>query len=270
MQRTVFFVSDRTGITVETLAHSLLTQFEGVKFEHISCPFIDNADKLDAVVVRINSFASQGVRPIVFSTLVDAEARARIETCDAMVIELFDSFIRPLEQELGVAHAHVAGRAHGVDTAYHSRIEAVNFALGQDDGASTTRYPEADIVLVGVSRSGKTPTCLYLALQFGVLAANYPLVAGDLDGEEIPKVLAPYRDKLFGLTINPKRLQTIRAERRPDSNYSSKSQCEFEVRAAEAILSRATVPILDSSVMSVEEMATTIMDQAALPRRWFG
>lgn len=266
MKRKVFYVSDRTGITAETLGHSLLTQFDGIQFERESIRFVDSMDKANAAAEIINRTAAQtGVRPLVFSTLIAAAERDIVAATEAVFFDLFDVFIEPLEQELGMLSSHTAGRSHGIGTGngrdYTSRIDAVNFALLHDDGGTTRDYDRADVILLGVSRSGKTPTCLYLALQYGIYAANYPLTEDDLAGPALPSRVLPYRDKLFGLTIRPERLHQIRSERRPNSRYASLRQCQLEVHQVEAMFRTAGVACLDSTRMSVEEIAVTIMDR---------
>lgn len=270
MKRPVFFVSDRTGITVEMLGHTLLTQFEEVEFERINCPFVDNAEKVAAVVGQINRAAERGEgRPLVFSSLVDPALREQASRCAGIFLDLFDTFISPLETELGVQSSQSVGRSHGmgVYATYKTRMDAVNFVLANDDGASTRHYPDANIILIGVSRSGKTPTCLYLALHYGILAANYPLTEDDFGASRLPETLAPYRNKLYGLTIDPGRLQQIRTERRPNSPYASAEQCRFEVKAVEEMYQREKIPFLDTSAVSIEEIATTILQKANLQRR---
>jgi regulator of PEP synthase PpsR (kinase-PPPase family) len=270
MKRPVFFVSDRTGITVEMLGHTLLTQFEDTEFDRINCPYVDSTEKVAAIVEQINLASERGNgRPLVFSSLVDPALREQASHCAGVFFDLFDTFIAPLETELGVLSSHSVGRSHGmgVYATYKARIDAVNFVLTNDDGASTRRYPDADIILIGVSRSGKTPTCLYLALHYGILAANYPLTEEDLNTDRLPKILVPYREKLFGLTIDPGRLQQIRHERRPDSPYASAGKCHLEVQAAMAMYRQEQIPYLDTSTVSIEEITTTILQQACLLRR---
>lgn len=270
-QRTVFFVSDRTGITAEALGRSLMSQFDGAGFRQVTLPFIADPDKAREAVARINAAARQdGARPIVFSTVVDDATRAVIHGSDALCLDFFDAFIGPLEREMGMKSLHAVGRAHASasDAAYLVRIEAVNFALANDDGVTTRNYPKADVILVGVSRSGKTPTCLYLALQFGVFAANYPLTEDDLKRGKLPDVLLPYRAKLYGLTIEPSRLQQIRHQRRPDSRYASSDQVRFEVERAEGIFGAAGVPYMNTTHPSIEEIATTILHQTGIQRRF--
>lgn len=270
MKRPVFFISDRTGITVEMLGHTLLTQFDDTEFDLINCPFIDSAEKVAQTVSQINLASERGYgRPLVFSSLVDPALRAQASRCDGLFLDLFDTFIHPLESELGVRSSHTVGRSHGmgINTTYKARMDAVNFVLANDDGASTHQYPDANIILIGVSRSGKTPTCLYLALHYGILAANYPLTEEDLESERLPKSLAPFRDRLFGLTIDPIRLQKIRHERRPDGPYASIETCRQEVQAAKTMYQREKIAFLDTSAVSIEEIATTIIQQTGLQRR---
>ncbi len=260
--RPVFLVSDSTGITVETLGQSLLHQFPELAFEVQVLRYVNDAQKARAARDRIRAAGEAcGQRPIVFSTLIEAEPRAILAESGALCLDPFATFLPALQQELHARPHHAAGRTHGVidDDDYTARIEAVNFALQNDDGVRTRHYPEADVVLVGVSRTGKTPTCLYLALHYGLRAANHPLTEEDLDGECLPAELQPFRDKLFGLTIAPERLHRIRSQRRPGSDYASLARCRHEVRQAEAILRAAGVPLLDTTSMSVEEIATTII-----------
>jgi regulator of PEP synthase PpsR (kinase-PPPase family) len=192
-----------------------------------------------------------------------------VRQADCLYLDFFDAFLGPMEQELGQVSSHALGRAHGVTdlAAYTARINATNFALANDDGTHTREYDRADVILIGVSRSGKTPTCLYLALQYGAYAANYPLVDDDLDSRQLPAVVAPYRDKLFGLTIEPERLHQIREERRPGSRYASIAQCTYELRAAEQLFERFGVPYLDTTDCSIEEIASRVLERKKLARR---
>jgi regulator of PEP synthase PpsR (kinase-PPPase family) len=260
--RTVFFVSDGTGITAETLGHSVLTQFESLRYRRVRAPFIDSVDKARELVGRIDDAAVlDGRRPIVFSTLVSPAASAELRRARALVLDLLDAFVAPLEQELGVPSTHTIGRSHTMGDAagYHRRIEAINFALAHDDGQSAKGLAVADVILVGVSRSGKTPTSLYLAMQYGVKAANYPLIPEDFERDELPSALPPHRRKLFGLTISPERLAEVRHERRPGSRYASLENCRQEVAAAERLMRREGIRWLSSTTKSIEEIAATIM-----------
>jgi regulator of PEP synthase PpsR (kinase-PPPase family) len=269
-QRTVFFVSDQTGVTAETMGHSLLTQFEGLQFRTVTLPFIASVPKAVDARARINAATEADGQPaIVFSTLIQDELRIEVRTANAVFLDFFDAFLGPLEAALGVQSSHAAGRAHGMANAevYAARINATNFALANDDGGHTRDYDKADVILVGVSRSGKTPTCLYMALQYGVHAANYPLTEDDLESLKLPAALVPCRHKLHGLTIEPERLRQIRNERRPDSRYASAQQVAFEVRQAEALFQRLSIPYIDTTHCSVEEIGSRIVHSAGIHRR---
>jgi len=262
-QRTVFFVSDGTGITAETFGNSILAQFSA-KPRHVRRPFIDTIDKAAEVVREINEVAErEGKRPIVFATLVNTDVRDTLtaETCKGLVMDMFRTFVEPLEIEFGVKSNHRVGRFSDVSKSqeYTERIEAINFSLAHDDGQSARNLDIADVILVGVSRSGKTPTSLYLAMQHGIKAANYPLIPEDFERGQIPSSLAPYKRKCFGLTIDPARLAQIRHERRPGSRYAALENCRHEVREAEAMMRREGIAWLSSTHKSIEEIATTIL-----------
>jgi regulator of PEP synthase PpsR (kinase-PPPase family) len=270
-RRTVFFVSDQTGVTAETMGHSLLTQFDaGQAFRQVTLPFISTVDKAEEAVRRINATAAaEGVRPVIFSTLVQEDMREIIKRANGLFLDFFDAFLAPLELELKVKSSRAQGKAHGMQDigAYTLRINATNFALANDDGAVTRDYDRADLVLVGVSRSGKTPTCLYMALQYGIFAANFPFAEEEFESGALPASLAKVQRKLYGLTIAPERLQQIRNERRPNSKYSSSSQVEYEVRTAEAIFRRYDIPCINTTECSIEEIASRILDKTGLERR---
>ena len=269
-ERTVFFLSDQTGVTAETLGHSLLTQFDGHHFRHVTLPFIDNDDKAREAVQKINEAATAAdARSIVFSTLVQDEFRSVVREADGLHLDIFDVFLGPLEEELQQKSTHTAGRAHGMSDieSYMKRIEATNFALANDDGGITRDYEKADVILIGVSRSGKTPTCLYLALQYGVYAANFPLTDEDFDSGALPEILSKQKSKLFGLTIAPTRLQQIRRERRALGKYSSAQQVRYELREAEKIFKKYGVPLIDTTEFSIEEIASRILDITGVERR---
>ena len=270
-RRRVFFVSDRTGLTVEALGSSLLTQFGEIDFLRLTLPFIDSIPKAIQVVAQVNEAnRDAGQRPLVFSSIVDEAVRAEINKCTGLVLDVFERFIVPLEGELGVKSSHQVGRAHSASPKdYNHRIDAINYTLAHDDGVTHRGLEEADIILVGVSRSGKTPTCLYMAMQFGIKAANYPLIPEDLEENRLPATLAPFRGKgkVWGLSIQPERLHQIRTERRPDSKYAALENCRYEVIAAEKLMRQSVIPYIDSTTKSIEEIATHMLHQAHLVRR---
>lgn len=260
---TVFFVSDGTGITAETFGHSVLTQFD-LRFKQIRLPFIDNAEKAHEACKKINeAYGESKLRPIVFSTLVKAELAGIIRQAHGLHMDLIQTFVAPLELELGIKSTHTVGRSHNTADSqeYQNRIEAINFSLAHDDGQSHKNLAAADVILVGVSRSGKTPTSLYLAMQYGIKAANYPLIPEDFERGKLPSTLYSFKHKIFGLTISPERLTEIRNERRPGSKYAALENCRYEVNEAEAMMKREGIRWLSSTIKSIEEISTTILQE---------
>lgn len=271
-QRVAFFLSDRTGITAETLGHSLISQFEHIQFTQITLPFIDSIEKAEEAKAYINQTRSQnGLKPIVFATIITPEIRDIIMGADAFFLDFFKTFISSLESELNTSSSNLMGRIHGMQNIdnYNTRIEAVNFALNYDDGAKTRGYEQVDVILIGVSRSGKTPTSLYLAMQFGLLVANYPLTELDIEKEQLPTWLKPFKRKIFGLTIDPERLQAIRQGRRPNSQYSDFKQCQREVKQVEHMLQMEHIPYLNATHLSIEELATRLLVIMGIERRLY-
>jgi len=269
-RRTVFFISDRTGITAEMLGNSLLTQFEDIHFHRVTIPFVDSMEKVADAVRQVNATATaEGRRPIVVSSVVDEMMSETIRhEVQALTLDMFQIFIQPLEAELGAKSSHAAGRSHGIANSheYFARMEAINFTQAYDDGAATRDLDKAQVILVGVSRCGKTPTSLYLALQFGIRAANFPLTPDDFADRRLPASVLPFRDRLFGLTIQAERLRQIREERRPGSHYAQLDNCRHEVRCAEHLMQQHGIPMLDTTSKSIEEIATTILHRAKLER----
>ena len=262
--RTVFFVSDGTGITAETFGNSILAQFESLRFSIRRLPFVNALDKADAARSVIEEQGRRdGARPIVFSTLVDPGIAERVKLAEAVHMDMFKTFVEPLEIELGMKSSHTIGRFHHANDSesYKNRIEAINFSLAHDDGQSSQNLADADTILIGVSRSGKTPTSLYLSMQYGLKVANYPLIPEDFDRDRLPDTLLPYKTKCFGLTIDPLRLSDIRQERRPDSRYAALENCRAEVTAAEALMRREGIQWLSTTTKSIEEIATPILSQ---------
>ena len=262
--RTVFFISDGTGITAETFGNAILAQFE-MKARHVRLPFTDTVDKAHQAIRQVNQTAAlEGKKPIVFITLVnEAVLKVITDGCQGMLLDMFGTFVTPIEKELGLKSNHRIGRFSDVSKsqAYHDRIEAINFSLAHDDGQSNRDLAGSDIILVGVSRSGKTPTSLYLAMQYGLKASNYPLIPEDFERQQLPPALVPHTSKIFGLTINPDRLSEIRNERRPNSKYASIENCRMEVSQAEAMMRRSGIRWLSTTTKSIEEIATTILQE---------
>ncbi len=263
--RTVYFVSDHTGVTAEVLGHSLLARFTGVAVRTTTRPFVNSLQRADALAAELATLPDE---PVVFSTVTDRTVRERIAAAPGLHLDLFEPFLGPLAEALGNPPPADAGAFHGIRdlASYQARIDAVEFALATDDGSNAERYGQAEVIMVGVSRAGKSPTCLYLALQYGVRAANYPLAEDDFEAEGLPGAVAAFRGRLFGLTIAPKRLHELREQRRPGSGYAELRRCEYEVRQAERLYRRHGVPFQDASTLSVEELAALVLQRAGLER----
>jgi len=264
----VFFLSDGTGITAETLGGSLLTQFESIEFQRTTLPFITTEEKARNTVDYINHIAQQGRRPLVFSTTTNEDVRKILRDCNGLFIDLFDSFINVIERELDTKSTHAQGLAHSANNAkrYESRIAAMNYAMEHDDGQSIRELARADVILIAPSRCGKTPTTLYMALQYGIYATNFPLTDEDLEVQKLPKSLQGLEDRCFGLTSDPEKLHQIRSERRAGSRYASLAQCSYELRQAESLYRRLGIPFVNSHNMSIEEIASMIMAEKQLSR----
>lgn len=266
-KRAVFYVSDRTGKTAESLGQSLLSQFDGVEFSDRTFAFVITEMEAHFVAGEIQrEYKTSGVQPIVFSTLVNDEIQAFISETDACVISLFNSFIEPLEKSLQVKSSHTIGKPHEEfgDEDYKKQMDAIDFTLKNDDGIKTDLFNQADVILVGVSRSAKTPTCLYLAMHFSIKAANYPLTDDDLDHEKLPEFLLPHIDKIVGLTIRADQLSAIRQQRRPNTTYATLKKCQYEIKRAERMMKKADIFILDSTAMSIEEIAVNLVKEKEL------
>ena len=269
MKRTVFFVSDGTGITAEAIGHSLLSQFEGIEIQMFTKPYINSIEQAKTLSEQINQAAERdGVRPLIFETIVNQEVSQILKNSKGFFLNVFSTFMTALETELEIKATGHVGKTHSISNNYVDRIEAVNFALDNDDGARTRFYDLADIILIGVSRSGKTPSSLYMAMQYGIRAANYPITEEDLEFNKLPAPLKDYKNKLFGLTIDIDRLVAIRNERRSNSRYASYAQCQFEIQVVEALFQRENIPFVNSTHQSVEEIAAKIMATQNINRRF--
>ena len=271
MRRTIFYVSDGTGITAETIGHSVLTQFDGIDFDTFRIPFVDDEEKAHGAAARIrNTFATSGVRPVVVNTVIDPSLSEILATSGAFMLDVFAPFIQPLESELGMKRSRRVGKAHGLTdfAEYEARINATNYALSHDDGVDVN-YGDSEVILIGVSRVGKTPTCLYMALHYGVKAANYPLTEDDLEKLELPKRLLPYKPRLYGLTIDPQRLAQVREARKPGSRYAKLDQCRKELELADKIFRRDSIPVQNTTHTSIEEIASKILAQKGIEKHMF-
>ena len=272
-ERSVFYISDGTAITAEVLGHAVLSQFP-VNTNSVTLPFVENVQRAQAVKAQINALYQQsGERPLVFFSIVTPEVRDIILESEGFCQDIVQALVAPLQSELGVASRPVAHRTHGLTASnlgkYDARIAAIDYTLAHDDGISLRGLEDAQVILLGVSRCGKTPTSLYLAMQFGVRAANYPFIADDMDNLKLPPALRAHQHKLFGLTIDPERLAAIRQERAENTRYASMRQCRLEVGEVEALFRTHQIRYLNSTNYSVEEIATKILDIMGLRRSMY-
>lgn len=272
-ERSVFYISDGTAITAEVLGHAVLSQFP-VNTNSVTLPFVENVQRAQAVKAQINALYQQsGVRPLVFFSIVTPDVREIILESEGFCQDIVQALVAPLQSELGVPSMPVAHRTHGLTASnlgkYDARIAAIDYTLAHDDGISLRGLEDAQVILLGVSRCGKTPTSLYLAMQFGVRAANYPFIADDMDNLKLPPALRAHQHKLFGLTIDPERLAAIRQERAENTRYASMRQCRLEVGEVEALFRTHQIRYLNSTNYSVEEIATKILDIMGLRRSMY-
>jgi len=272
MKRTVFFVSESTGITAEALGHSLLSQFDGVDFERVYMPFINTELRAKALLERVGEAAERDqARPLIFSTMLDDKVREVMKSGTGyFFMELFEVFVDPLSQELGIPPSRKPGRSHAITepNTYTKRIDAINFAMSNDDGMRPDNFGRADVVLLGVSRSGKTPTCIYLAMHYGLLAANYPITEEDFERGDLPEQIYAVKDKIYGLMIDAHRLHLIRQERRPNSAYASLARCQDDIRRAQIMFQHLGVRVLDTTSQSIEEIASHILKAVKNKQRY--
>lgn len=273
VQRTVFFISDGTAITAETLGHAVLSQFP-LAFMSYTLPFVTSEARAQEIKLKINTiYEETQMRPLVFYSIISPAVKAIITQSSGFCQDIVQSLVAPIQQEIGLEPEPKLNRTHGLSmqnmTQYDARIAAIEYTLAHDDGISLRNLDQAHVILIGVSRCGKTPTSLYLAMQFGIQAANYPFTADDMDNLQLPTALRAHTHKLFGLTISPERLAAIREERRENSRYASLRQCRIEIAEVEALFRQNKINYLNTTNYSVEEISAKVIDSMGLQRRIF-
>lgn len=262
MTRSVFYVSDSTAMTAKGLGKSLLAQFDNIAFIEYLRPYIDTEPKVLQLVNELkHAQVLDGQAPIIFASMMDETLMAALSSQVSGVIDILKPFMQQLELMMAEKSSRAVGRAHNASNVdvYKKRIEAIDFTLATDDGLQINNYDHADIILLGISRSGKTPTALYLTLNFGLKVANFPFTADDLPRFTLNPAHERNRFKLIGLMISPARLQSIRRERRPESKYADHLQIMLELDALNELFFREKIPFIDTTTRSVEEIAASIM-----------
>jgi regulator of PEP synthase PpsR (kinase-PPPase family) len=260
----IYYVSDSTGILATNLGQSLICQFPEISFHEEKFPFIKTIADAEKTIRYILK-QSTGRRPIIFSTLVSPKLRAIFNHPEVELFDVCDAFLERLEQCLEAKALGLPGYSQHVDDSSMSRrVEAIHYCLGHDDGTKFDEYNEADVILVGVSRSGKTPVSVYMATHMGLKAANYPLTNNNLNHYTLPEGLRHNRKKAVGLTIAPEILSMIREKRYPNSTYAKRSTCVQELEQAQEIFQKYKIPVINTSGRSIEELATQISQEIGL------
>lgn len=260
--RTVFFVSESTGITAETMGHSLLSQFPHLDFTYIQRPYINTQEKAHNLSKEISKVSQeQGFKPLVFATMPESDINKILDDSDCHYYEIFENFLDKIGHDLHTKPTRESGLSHGLvnEKTYDARIDALNYTLKHDDAMILKTLDKADVIIVGVSRSGKTPTSLYLALKYGIKAANYPITDTDFDKHDLPDALLQNREKLFATTIEAKRLHEIREKRRPSSQYSALQTCKSEIKKAQQLYNKYDLIPMDVTHQSIEELSAQIV-----------
>jgi regulator of PEP synthase PpsR (kinase-PPPase family) len=242
----IYYISDSTGIMATNLGQALICQFPEINFYEEKFPFILTVKQARKTKVR--------------------------EVFDSPEVEFFEAyglFLERLETCLEAEAVREPGFArHANDMAMTKRVEAIHYCLGHDDGTKESEYDEADIILLGVSRSGKTPVSVFLATQMGLKSANFPLTSEYLDQYRIPEQIRQNKDRAVALTTSPEQLHSAREKRYPNSKYSRIATCREELKQAEQIYVKNKIPIVSSAGKSIEETATQVMQELGISKKY--
>ncbi len=249
----VYYISDSTAILAEDLGRALLCQFPGISFNEEKIPFVRSPEQAQAALQKILE-RSGGRFPLLFCTIIDRNIREIFDSPEVEYFDILNGFLGQLEHSLEATPLREPGFSRrGKDIA--KRVEAIHYTLEHDDGTRTREYHQADIILVGVSRSGKTPVSVYLATHFGLKAANFPLTSEQLDNYVLPVDIIRNRQRALGLTSSPKHLHKIREKRYKGSSYASLSTCSRELQQARQLFSQHQIRVLETEGKSIEELA---------------
>ncbi|MBU0482301.1 MAG: pyruvate, phosphate dikinase/phosphoenolpyruvate synthase regulator [Proteobacteria bacterium] len=263
----IYYISDSTGIMITNLAQSMLCQFPEISFHEEKFPYVRSVKDAKKTLEYILA-QSLGRRPIVFSTIMDQEVRNVFRSPEVEFFDVFDFLLEPLENCLEARALRVPGFSrHGDNVTMARRVEAIHFCLDHDDGTRINEFDDADVILLGVSRSGKTPVSVYLATQFGLKAANFPLTVEYLSKLDLPDGVKRNRKRAVALTTTPEHLRGMREKRYPDSRYAKLSTCTEELTQAEQIFQREKIPIINSTGKSIEELATQVTQEIGLAKK---
>jgi len=263
----IYYISDSTGILITNLGQALICQFPEISFHEEKFPYVKSVEDAQRTMAYILK-QSLGRRPIVFSTIMNLEVRDVFRSADVEFFDAFDFFLDPLETCLEARALRVPGFSrHSDDVTMSKRVEAIHYCLDHDDGIKEEEFDEADVILLGVSRAGKTPVSVYLATQMGLKAANFPLTTEYLSRHKLPESVTRNVKRAVGLTTTPELLRGIREKRYPDSRYASLTTCIDELQQAEQIFQRNRVPLVSSAGKSIEEIATQVTQEIGLAKK---
>ena len=263
----VYYISDSTGILITNLAHALLCQFPEINFHEEKFPFVRTVEEAEKILAYILKHSS-GRRPIIFSTITDPKVRQVLDSPEVEFFDAFDYFLQRLENSLEATALRVPGFSRHIDhISMADRVEAIHFCLEHDDGTRVQEYDEANVIMLGVSRTGKTPVSVYLATQMGLKAANFPLTSEHLDVYQLPEHIRRNRKCAIGLTTTPELLHSVREKRYAGSKYAHFSTCREEIRKAEQIFERYQIPIVNTAGKSIEEIATQVTQEMGLSKK---
>ena len=263
----VYYVSGSTAILAEDMGKALLAQFHGIRFREEKIPFIhtpDDAKKALAHILR----QSDGTQPLLFCTIMDQATRDVFNCPQVQFFDIFLNTLEALEKALESKALREPGYSrHFTISKMDKRVDAIHFSLEHDDGTRTAEYDEAEIILIGVSRSGKTPVSIYLATHMELKAANFPLTSDHLEHYELPKDIVRNRKRVVGLTSSPQYLHNIREKRYAGSSYASLANCTRELQQAKQLFMRHNIKILNVEGRSIEEIAVQAIQAIGLAKK---
>jgi [pyruvate, water dikinase]-phosphate phosphotransferase / [pyruvate, water dikinase] kinase len=265
--RDVYYLSGSTGILAKDLGKALLCQFPDVPFREELIPFIQTEKEAEKAIERIRS-RSTGQVPMVISTLLGRKLNGILNHPDVEFLNIFDQFLRKIEDILEEKAVWKAGASrHPSERTMIKRVEAIHYCIDHDDGSGTKDYDEAEVILLGVSRSGKTPVSVYLATQMGIKTANYPLVLDDSPSFRLPPYITRNKKRLIGLSITPQLLHQYREQRYANSSYASLSTCRSEINEVNTLYLNHDIPIVTSDGKSIEEIAIHVTQLLNLKKK---
>jgi len=263
----VYYISDSTGILATNLGQALICQFPEVNFSGEKFPFIRTVEDAKKTLAYILS-RSGGRRPLIFSTIINSDVRKIFDSPEVEFFDAFGHFLDRLETCLETPALREPGFARHLDNVHMAkRVEAIYFCLEHDDGRKVDEFDEADIILLGVSRAGKTPISVYLSTQMGLKSANFPLTSEYLTRYRIPDGIMQNRAKAVGLTTSAQLLNSVREKRYPGSNYAKLSTCIEEIHQAQRIFQKNKIPIISTAGKSIEEAATQVLRELSILKK---